>query len=109
MAESAAPSYPLADSPQHAPRPHLAPPARRGARRPAVNITPAGRAGRIALGLAAMAAGAVLLAGAGAVVAVALEALLVVARVDLVVTGATGHCPLSARLGRPSPPSRSQT
>ena len=90
----------------HAPRPHLAPQARRGAHRPAVNITPTERAGRIALGLAAIAAGAVLLAGAGAVLDVALEALLVAAGVDLVVTGATGHCPLYARLGRPSPPPR---
>lgn len=91
---------------QHAP--HLAPRARRRARRPVVNITPAERAGRIALGLAAMAAGAVLLAGAGAVLALALEALLVAAGLDLVVTGATGHCPLYARLGRPPLPSRSQ-
>ena len=93
---------------QHAPRPHLAPQARRGARRPAVNVTPTERVGRIGLGLAAIAAGAVLLVGAGAVLAVALEALLVAAGLDLVVTGATGHCPLYARLGRPSPPSRRQ-
>ncbi|MHB1612775.1 MAG: YgaP family membrane protein [Actinomycetes bacterium] len=86
---------------QHAPGPHLAPRSRRRARRPAVNITPAERAGRFALGLAAMAAGAVLLAGAGAVLAFALEALLVAVGLDLVVTGATGRCPLYARLGRP--------
>jgi hypothetical protein len=65
----------------------------------AVNITPAERAGRVAVGLAAVVAGIVLLAGAGPVLAVALEALLVAAGLDLVVTRALGHCPLYARLG----------
>ena len=64
-----------------------------------VNITPAERLGRIALGLAAVVAGIVLLAGAGPALAVALEALLVAAGLDLAVTGALGHCPLYARLG----------
>jgi hypothetical protein len=61
----------------------------------AVNITPAERLGRIIAGLAAIAAGAVMLAGAGS----ALEALLAAAGLDLAVTGALGHCPLYARLG----------
>ncbi|KAF5990650.1 DUF2892 domain-containing protein [Streptomyces sp. WAC00263] len=64
-----------------------------------VNITPAERLGRIAVGLAGIVAGLVLLAGAGSVLAVVLEALLVAAGLDLLVTGALGHCPLYARLG----------
>ena len=64
-----------------------------------VNITPAERAGRISVGLAAVAAGIVLLAGAGSALAVVLEVLLIAAGLDLVVTGALGHCPLYARLG----------
>jgi hypothetical protein len=71
-------------------------------RRPAwrtVNITPAERLGRIAVGLAAVIAGIVLLTGTGPVLAVVLEALLVAAGLDLAVTGALGHCPLYAKLG----------
>jgi hypothetical protein len=64
-----------------------------------VNITVAERAGRIAIGLAAMIAGAVLLAGAGSVLAVVLEALLIAVGLDLAVTGALGHCPLYAKPG----------
>ena len=93
---------------QPAPRPRVERRSLGRARRLAVNVTPAERVGRIAVGLAAMAAGAFLLAGAGAVLALALEALLVAAGIDLVVTGATGACPLYARLGRPSLPSRRQ-
>ncbi len=65
----------------------------------AVNITPVERAGRVAIGLAAIVAGSVLLAGAGSVVAVVLAVLLVLAGLDLFVTGALGHCPLYQRLG----------
>ena len=64
-----------------------------------VNITPAERLGRIAVGTAAVIAGAVLLAGAGSALAVVLEALLVAAGLDLAVTGTLGHCPLYAKLG----------
>ena len=68
-------------------------------RRPEVNITPAERIGRIVLGGAAAIAGVALLAsGAGAVLAV-LEVLLVLAGLDLVVTGAIGFCPLYKKLG----------
>jgi hypothetical protein len=73
-----------------------------GKSRPAwrsVNITAAERAGRIAAGLAAIIAGIVFLTGAGSVLAVVLEALLVVAGLDLAVTGALGHCPLYQKLG----------
>lgn len=71
-------------------------------RRPAwrtVNITPAERLGRIAIGVAATVAGIVMLAAAGGALAVVLELLLVAAGLDLAVTGALGHCPLYAKLG----------
>lgn len=64
-----------------------------------VNITPGERLGRVGLGLAAIVAGVVLLAGAGSVLAVVLEVLLVLAGLDLLGTGALGHCPLHQRLG----------
>lgn len=64
-----------------------------------VNITPAERAGRVAVGVAAIIAGAVLLASAGTALAVVLEALLIAAGLDLAVTGALGHCPLYHKLG----------
>lgn len=73
-----------------------------GEARPAwrtVNITPAERRGRLVTGLAAVIAGAVLLASAGSALAVALETLLIAAGLDLAVTGVLGHCPLYARLG----------
>ena len=64
-----------------------------------VNITTAERAGRVVIGLAAVIAGAVLLASAESVLAVVLEVLLVAAGLDLAITGALGHCPLYAKLG----------
>ena len=68
-------------------------------RRPEVNITPAERIGRIVVGGGAAAVGVALLAsGAGALLAV-LEVLLVLAGLDLVVTGALGFCPLYKKLG----------
>ena len=66
---------------------------------PAVNITPIERAGRIILGLLCMVAGVLLLTGAASLVAIVLEILLVLAGLDLFVTGALGHCPLYQRLG----------
>ncbi|MBF6557812.1 MAG: DUF2892 domain-containing protein [Acidimicrobiales bacterium] len=68
-------------------------------RRPTVNITAAERIGRVAMGLVAIVAGALLLAGAGSALAVVLEVLLVLAGLDLAVTGAIGHCPLYRKLG----------
>ncbi len=68
-------------------------------RRPSINITPAERLGRIAIGIAGTVAGLLLLASTGGTVAVALEVLLVLAGLDLAVTGALGHCPLYRRLG----------
>lgn len=70
-----------------------------GRRRLSVNITPVERAGRIVLGAVAAIAGVVLLTSAGSALAVVLEVLLIAAGLDLVVTGALGHCPLYQRLG----------
>ena len=67
--------------------------------RPAVNITLAERSGRIVLGLLAIVAGVLLLSAAASGLAVVLEVLLVLAGLDLAVTGAIGHCPLYAKLG----------
>lgn len=64
-----------------------------------VNITPGERAGRVVLGMAATIAAIVLLTGAGSVLAVILEVLLAAAGLDLIVTGALGHCPLYQKLG----------
>ena len=68
-------------------------------RRPTINVTPIERAGRILLGAAAAVVGILLLADAGGAVAVVLEVLLVLAGLDLVVTGVLGHCPLYRKLG----------
>ena len=68
-------------------------------RRPTINISPTERGGRVALGGAAAIAGAVLLASATGALAIVLLLLLVLAGLDLVVTGALGHCPLYAKLG----------
>ena len=70
-----------------------------GQRKLAVNITPVERGGRIAIGLAAVIIAVILLVSAGSALAVVLEVLLIAAGLDLVVTGALGHCPLYQRLG----------
>ena len=64
-----------------------------------INITPTERAARVFIGGVGAVVGIVLLVGATSTVAIALELLLVLAGLDLVVTGALGHCPLYARLG----------
>jgi hypothetical protein len=68
-------------------------------KRPEINITPGERAGRVALGAAAAIAGILLLVSASGALAVALLTLLVLAGLDLVLTGALGHCPLYTKLG----------
>ena len=68
-------------------------------KRPTINITPMERAGRILVGTVGAIAGIVLLASATSSGVVALEVLLVLAGLDLVVTGALGHCPLYRKLG----------
>ncbi|MEX0741360.1 MAG: DUF2892 domain-containing protein [Phycisphaeraceae bacterium] len=67
--------------------------------RPVVNITPIERALRVAIGAIGAAVGLLLLASASGAGAAVLEVLLVLAGLDLVVTGAIGHCPLYKRLG----------
>jgi Protein of unknown function (DUF2892) len=64
-----------------------------------VNITAAERLGRLAIGLAVVIAGIILLASAGSALAVVLEALLVATGLDLAVTGTLGHSPLYQKLG----------
>ena len=64
-----------------------------------VNITSVERAGRILMGIAAIIVAVVLLTSAGSALAVVLELLLAAAGLDLVVTGALGHCPLYQKLG----------
>ena len=81
----------------------LAAPGDHRERRPSVNITPIERVGRIAIGLAALVAGLVLIVSAGSALAVIIELLLIAAGLDLLVTGAIGHCPLYQRLGNTSP------
>jgi hypothetical protein len=71
----------------------------RGSDSPFVNITRGERLGRVLIGVAGIVTGIVLLLGAASATAVILEMLLVVAGLDMLVTGARGHCPLYARLG----------
>ena len=64
-----------------------------------VNITPAERLARVVIGVVGAIGGVVLLASSPAALVGALEILLTLAGLDLLVTGATGHCPLYHRLG----------
>ena len=68
-------------------------------KRPVVNITPLERVGRVLIGAVGAIGGLLLLASAGSIGVAVLEVLLVLAGLDLVVTGALGHCPLYAKLG----------
>ena len=68
-------------------------------RRLPVNITLPERFVRVGVGLGGAIIGVWLLTSASGVGLVILEVLLVVAGLDLVVTGALGHCPLYRRLG----------
>lgn len=73
-------------------------------KRPTVNITPAERIGRIFMGVVGVIGGLVLLGSAAGTLVTVLEVLLILAGLDLIVTGALGHCPLYRRLGY-TPPS----
>ena len=68
-------------------------------RRPQINITPIERLGRVVLGTGAAVGGGQLLLSAGTTWSFVLESLLVLAGLDLVVTGALGHCPLYHKFG----------
>ena len=76
--------------------------------RPTINITPAERLGRIFVGLVGVVGGLVLLGSASGAVLIVLEILLVLAGLDLLATGALGHCPLYRKLGH-VPPSLRRT
>lgn len=69
-------------------------------RRPPINISPGERLARIVVGAAGAIAGTLLLTSAGGAIAVVLEVALLLAGLDLVVTGALGFCPLYKKLGR---------
>lgn len=73
-------------------------------KRPVINITPTERIGRVLIGAVGAIGGLVLLVSATSAAVGVLEALLVLAGLDLVVTGALGHCPLYRKLGY-TPPS----
>lgn len=64
-----------------------------------VNISRGERIGRGLIGVVGIGAAIVLLASVGSAVSAVLELLLVAAGLDMLVTGATGHCPLYKRLG----------
>jgi hypothetical protein len=64
-----------------------------------INITPIERAVRVVLGSLTALVGLVPLTRATSALAVTPDVLLVLAGLDLVVTGALGHCPPYSRLG----------
>lgn len=66
-----------------------------------VNITPLERMGRVFIGLIGVFSGIVLLLSTSGLLATVLESLLILAGLDMIVTGATGFCPLYKKLGRP--------
>lgn len=68
-------------------------------KRPMVNITPGERIGRVLVGLAGAVGGLLLLGSAAGTLATVLVVLLILAGLDLIVTGALGHCPLYRKLG----------
>lgn len=68
-------------------------------RRPSVNLTPLERMARIVLGAAGAVAGLIAVGAADGTLVVALSILLVAAGLDLLITGALGHCPLYQKLG----------
>ena len=65
-----------------------------------VNITSVERVGRVTIGAAAVVVATALLLSASSILAVVLEVFLVLAGLDMIFTGVTGHCSLYQRLGR---------
>jgi hypothetical protein len=74
-----------------------------------VNIDPAERVVRLTVGVGAATIGILLLTATGSVLATVLAGLLVLAGLQLVITGALGHCPIYAKLGYSSPRSQRGT
>lgn len=72
-------------------------------KRPFVNITPLERVGRIVVGSIGAIGGFALLASSSGVLAAVFAILIALAGLDLVITGALGHCPLYRRLGHVPP------
>jgi hypothetical protein len=68
-------------------------------KRPFVNITSSERVGRIVIGLIGAIGGFVLLASSGGALTGVFAVLVSLAGLDLVITGALGHCPLYRKLG----------
>ena len=68
-------------------------------KRPEINITPSERITRVVVGLVGAVVGFLLLGSSGGIGLVLLAGLLALAGLDLVVTGALGHCPLYRKLG----------
>ena len=68
-------------------------------RRPTINITPLERAGRVLIGATGALGGILILAAGAAGIGAVLAVLLVLTGLDLLVTGALGHCPLYQKLG----------
>lgn len=68
-------------------------------KRPQINITPLERIGRVVIGGGAAVAGSVLLIHPGGALVAVLDVFLILAGLDLLVTGAIGFCPLYKRLG----------
>lgn len=78
----------------------------RGRGRFPVNISTLERVGRVVFGVAAAVVAIVLLYANPLAWQAALEVLLILAGLDLIVTGATGYCPLYHKLGHVSPTAR---
>lgn len=68
-------------------------------KRPSINITPLERIGRVLIGLVGAVGGFALLASSGGTATTVFAILVALVGLDLLVTGALGHCPLYRRLG----------
>ena len=68
-------------------------------KRPEINITPTERITRVGVGLVGAIVGFLLLGSSGGIGLVLLAGWLALAALDLVITGALGHCPLDRKLG----------
>lgn len=68
-------------------------------KRPTVNITPLERTARVIVGSVGLGFAAALLVSQHSTIALVLTLILMLAALDLLVTGAVGHCPLYRWLG----------